>query len=96
MVDMTPEAKRIRGEDARNLLENKLLKGAFSSVDEYLNNAALSCSPDDKDKAQRIILSKQLLAAIQREIRKVVDDGEIAKIQIAELEQRKGLRRFIR
>lgn len=96
MVDMILEHKRIRGEDARNLLENSLLKGAFSAVDEYLNSAALSCSPDDKDKAQRIIISKQLLAAVQREIRRVVDDGEIAKVQMAEIEQRKGIRRFIR
>jgi hypothetical protein len=93
---MSPESKRIRGEDARALLENKLLKGAFSAVDEFLNNAALSCAPDDKDKAQRIILSKQLLAAIQREIRRAVEDGEIAKVQLAEIEQRKGLKKFFR
>lgn len=93
---MTPESKRIRGEEARQLLENKLLKGAFSAVDEYLNSAALSCPPDDKDKAQRIILSKQILAAIQREIRRVIDDGEIAKVQLAEIEHRKGIRKLFR
>lgn len=93
---MNHEERRISGAEARQLLENKHLKEAFAAVDEYLNSQALACSPDDATKAQRIVISKQLLAAIKREIERKVQDGDVAEIQIQEIEQRRGLRRFIR
>lgn len=93
---MTPETRKFRGEDAKQLIDNLMLKAAFSAVGSHLDAAALSCPPDDKDKAQRIILSKQLLAAIEREIRRVIEDGEVAKVQLSEIEQRRGLKRFLR
>lgn len=93
---MTPEDRRIRGADAQALLNNKLFKEAFEAVDGYIEAQALSCKPDDKDMAQRLILSKQLLRAIEREIRRQVEDGAVAEVQIQEINQRRGLRRFIR
>jgi len=93
---MTPEARRIRGNDARQLLDNKLLKEAFAAVGAYVDGQAMSCPPDDATRAQRIIISKQLLAAIIREITRVVEDGEVATIQISEIEKARGLRRFVR
>lgn len=93
---MTPDQRRIKGEEARQLLEHPMLRDAFAAVDDYLNQAALSCQPDDAGKAQRIVISKQLLQAIRREIARKVDDGEIAKVQMRELEQQRGIRRFIR
>lgn len=92
----TPESRKIRGREAKQLLDNPMLKAAFAAVDEYLNQSALACSPDDATKAQRIIISKQLLQAIKREILRKIEDGEVAEIQIAELAQRGVLRRFIR
>lgn len=93
---MTPEERRIHGQDARSLLDNSLFKRAFSAVDTYLDQQALACPPDDGVMAQRIILSKQLLAAIRREVERVVQDGEIASVQITELERKRGLSRFMR
>lgn len=93
---MTPEQRRIAGAEAAQLLENKHLKAAFAAVDEYLNGQALTCSPDDAEKARRIINCKQLLAAIKREITRKIEDGEVADIQIHELETRRGLRKFLR
>lgn len=92
----TPEQTRIHAAEARQLLENKHLKEAFSAVDQHLNDAALSCNPDDKEKAQRIIISKQLLQAVKREIVRKIEDGDVAEIQMAEIERRKGLRIFQR
>lgn len=86
----------IIGNEARQLLENKHFVDAFESVDYYLNQVALSCDPDNKDKASRIVISKQLLAAIKREIERKVEDGEMANIEISELERKKGLLRFMR
>ena len=93
---MTPEKRRILGADARQLLENPLLKEAFSKVGDYIEQQALSCAPDDTARAQRIVISKQLLAAIRRELVRVVEDGEVAVIQIDAIDKARGLRRFMR
>lgn len=94
MVDL--EQQRIRGEDAKALLENRLLKDAFERVGSYIEQKALSCDAGDKDRAALILTSKQILAGIKREIERVVEDGEIAKIQIDQLEKRSILRRIAR
>lgn len=93
---MTPEERKFRATDAKQLLDNKLFKEAFSKVGEYLESAALSCDPDNPAKTQRIVISKQLLAAIQREITRIIKDGEIAEIQLREIENRGLLSRFRR
>lgn len=94
--DLSPEQRRILANEARQLLDNKHFKEAFSAVDAYLESQAIGCSPDDKDKAQRIVLSKQLLQAIRREIMRQLDDGFIAEVQMAEIERKRGLLRFMR
>lgn len=86
---MTPQERQFRATDAKQLLENKLFVEAFDAVESHLDMAALTCDPDNKDKAQRIVISKQLLAAVKREITRIVNDGTMAEVQIAELEQRK-------
>lgn len=93
---MTPEARKFRATDARQLLENPLFVEAFSAVEKQLNMAALSCSPDDATKAQRIVITQQLLAAVKREITRVVDDGKVAEIQLSELETKKKFALFRR
>ena len=93
---MTTEDRIFRATDARQLLENQLFVEAFAAVANHLNMAALSCEPDNKDKAQRIIISQQLLAAVKREITRIVQDGEVAQVQIAELEKKRGLAIFRR
>lgn len=96
MKQLSAEDRRIRGNDARHLLDNPLFKEAFAAVNDYLESAAMSCNPDDAEKARRIVISKQLLAAVKREITRVVEDGVVADVQISEIEARRGLRRFIR
>jgi hypothetical protein len=93
---MTPEQTRFIAEDAKQLLDNKMLKEAFEAVSSYIDQQALSCEPDNKDRAQRIVLSKQLLAGIKREIYRHVESGQVANIQIAELEKKKRAFPFMR
>ena len=71
------EARKFRAQDAKQLLENPLL------------SASMTCEPDNKDKAQRIVISHQLLAGIKREITRIVQDGNIADVQLSEIEQKK-------
>lgn len=94
---MTPEARKFAAADAKALLENRLFRQAFAGVADYLDSQALGCDPDNAAKAQRIVIAKQLLAGIKREIERVVEDGVVANIQIDQLEQKRGvLRRLIR
>lgn len=93
---MTPEEATFRAEDARQLLDNKMLQEAFSAVADYIDQQALSCEPDNKERAQRIVLSKQLLAGIKREIYRHVEYGQVANIQLAQLEKKKIFTAFRR
>lgn len=79
------------GNEAKHLLDNKLFKGAFGAVAGYLEQKTLTCDPDNKDQAQRIVISKQLLYAVKREIERQVETGMIAEVQMSEFEQKQSL-----
>ncbi len=93
---MSLESEKFAAADAKALLDNPLFKSAFGAVADYLEAKALTCEPDNKDMAQRVILSKQILAALKREIQRVVDNGVVADIRIAELERKKRFPLFQR
>lgn len=86
---MTPEQRNFRGEDARQLLANPILKEAFKTIGEYVDAQILSCDVNDKERAQRVVIAKQILAGIKREIERQVEDGEIARVQMAEIEKKR-------
>lgn len=86
---MTPEETKIRATEAKHLLDNRLFKEAWDALAGYLESKAETCDPDNAEQARRIILTKQLLAGLKREFERVVNDGHIAAIQIAELERQK-------
>jgi hypothetical protein len=88
---MTPEDRLFRATDAKQLLENKLFVEAWDAVENHLHMAALTCDPDNAEKARRIVISQQLLAAVKREIQRVVNDGAVAEVQISELEQKRSM-----
>jgi hypothetical protein len=82
--------------DAKNLLENQLFKDAFKAVGEYIEQKALSCDPDNKEAAQRVVISKQILAGIKREIERQVETGLIAEVKLSEIEKKRAFRMFQR
>jgi tellurite resistance protein len=92
----SPQQRRIVGAEAQQLLDNKHFREALEAVDAYLAETARQCDPDNKEKAQRVVISMQLLEAIKREILRKVEDGEMARIEIHELERRKRPLRFER
>jgi hypothetical protein len=94
--DATPEQRRIISNEARQLLENKHFREAFGAVDAAIEMQASSCDPDNKDKAQRIIIAKQMLLAVRREILRKLDDGWMAEAQIVEIENARKRARFVR
>jgi hypothetical protein len=92
----SPEQRRVVGIEARQLLENSHFRDAFDGVAESLHQVALSCDPDNKEKAHRVVLAQQLLEAVKREIIRKVEDGEMAEFEMSELERGKKLRVFQR
>jgi len=86
---MSLEQRRLDGDKAKELLDNPLLQAALGRVGYYIEQQAAACDPDNKDMAQRVIISKQIYLAIRREFERAVEDGEIARIQIAQIEKRK-------
>ena len=94
---MTPQDRQIRAQEAKHILDHPIFADAFNAVDGHIDAMALSCDPDDAEKARRIVISKQLLAAVKREIVRLINDGVVAEVQLSELEQKKrnwlGIRR---
>lgn len=88
---MSSEQAIIRGAQARDLLDNPLLKEAFAAIERHLDQQALSCDPDNKDQAQRIIIARQIAAGIKRELVRVIEDGSIAQVRLNEITKKRGL-----
>lgn len=88
---MSNEAKKFRAEDAKALLSNALFIQAFKGVDDYLEARLQMCDAADRDATQRVVIAKQLLSSIKREIERVIEDGVIADIRIAEVEKKRFL-----
>ena len=86
---LSPERRRIIGAEAAQSLRDPHWNAAFKEVDEYLDKVALACDPDNKEKAQRIVISKQLLQSIRQALVRKSEDGEAAKIEIEKLEPRR-------
>ena len=80
----------------RQLLENPMFVEAWAAVEKHLNMQALTCDSDNAQKALRIVISQQLLAGVKREIQRIVTDGMVAQVQIAELEQKRRFSVFKR
>jgi hypothetical protein len=93
---MTPEQRQSQAIAARQFTENPLFKAMFEGVADALESKALSCDPNDKDRAADIIRCKQLLVAMRREIERRAEDQEFAAFEIAQLEKRSKVRDFIR
>ena len=96
MSHVSPESRKFKATDAKQLLENPMLQEAFTAVEKHLSDAELMCDPDNAAKALRIVISKQLLAAIKREITRVIQDGSVAEVQMQEIETKKRFSVFKR
>jgi hypothetical protein len=92
----SPEQRRTIGVEARQLLENHHFKEALEAIDGNLVAQAKGCDPDDKDKCQRVVIAMQIAEGIKREIVRKIEDGDMAQIEIRELERKNKPLRFIR
>lgn len=86
----------VRASRARELLSNELFKDAFEKVEKYIDERSYACSPTDKETATSIIISKQILRALKREIERAIENGKIASVKIEQLERSNIQRMFQR
>lgn len=88
--------RRVSANEARQVLDNHHFKEAFAAVADYIEAQAMACDPNQTERAARIILAKQLLEKVRRELVRKMEDGDMAEVQIAEIERKRGLLRFVR
>lgn len=92
----SPQQRRVIGAEAKQLLENKHFREAFSAVETRVIESAKSCDPNKPDHAQNIVITLQLLEAVKREIVRKIEDGEMAKIELDEIEKKTRKSVFLR
>jgi hypothetical protein len=94
--ELTADQRRIMASEAVTVLQNRHFQWAWQALDEYLNAKALSCDGKDREQAQLIVVSKQLLHGLRREFERRAEDGYMAQVEIEQLERRSRMARLVR
>ena len=76
-------------QEGKRIIDSEPFKKAMSRLDDHLDMQLFSCDPDNKEKAQRVVLAKQIFKGIHREFERLLQEGEVAKIQLDELNAKK-------
>lgn len=78
---MTEGEEIRRGEEARLLLENPLLKNAIKSVKDGIVNSLTTSALGDEILHNRLAIALQLLTQIEKQITTHMETGKMAAIQ---------------
>lgn len=92
----SPDQRRILGNEASQVLENRHFREAWDALSQHIDAGIRACDADDKDRAQRLVISKQLLYGLRREFIRKMEDGYMASVEISEVERRRRVPRFER
>jgi len=74
----------IRGEAAKQLLDNPLLQEAFIAVEANLVKALTDSPMGDEKTHNRLAIALQLLKQIEKSITLHIETGKMAQIQVEE------------
>ena len=97
--DATPDQRRIRANEARQVLENRHFIAAWDALNATIEAKALSCdtlTDEGKRQAAGIVSAKQLLHGLRREFERKLDDGYMAEAELDEIARRRQRLRFQR
>jgi hypothetical protein len=72
-----------RGQAAKELLENPLLSETLGNLRADLLGQIASASLSDKDSHTRLVMAVQMSGAIERHLKKMINEGGIAAEAIA-------------
>jgi hypothetical protein len=68
------------GEEARQLMENRIFRQAVEKVEENIVNAMKRAAVNDEVLCNRLVISLQLLNQIVKGIETVIQTGKMAEI----------------
>lgn len=89
MSERDPYGDSRRGAEARALLENPVLVGAFEALETEYLKAWRESKPADQEERERLWLAVGILNEIKRHLRIVVDAGAVAKRDLDKISGRK-------
>lgn len=72
--------KEQKAKDAQALLDNPVFRDALAALRERLDSRALQVKTTDVAEAQDVIRCKQLLAGIERELKRFIAYGKVQSI----------------
>lgn len=78
------ESERLRGAEAKQLLENKFLKEAFDAAEKSILDQMDEVNIRDVDMHTRLILARKTVASVRRYIERVIETGQMAELQLQE------------
>lgn len=74
----------VMGEEARQLLENPVLIGAFEAVRTGIVSGMTQSAMGDEKTHNRLVIALQLLNQIEKQLKDIVDTGKMANLQLQE------------
>ena len=78
---MTLDQEIQRGEEARRLMAEPMLSGAFDTVEKGLIEAMRRVAMGDKDTQHELVLSLQILHRVKGYMVEAMETGKLARIQ---------------
>ena len=79
----------VKGNDAKHLLDNPILKEAFDQVAEHLEERMLSIKSVDVRDCQDIVRTTQILTALERAIYSFIENGKFAQAELNAISKEK-------
>lgn len=87
----------LKAQDAEKVLNNPAWKDAWSSMHKSLDRKILNCDTiENKNQAADIVRCKQLLDELEREFTLLIENGQMAAIEIKDAKKSKVERVFNR
>ena len=91
MTTPTAEEYRIIGLDAQQLKSNKAFRMVLDQAKEYITSKELNCDLDDSSKAARLILMRQTIALIERQLESIINNGIISQNYLDSVAEKKNV-----
>jgi hypothetical protein len=78
------EVERIRGAEAKQLLDNKYLKEAWDAAERSILDQMDEVNLRDTDMHTKLIMARKVLTSVKKYLERMVQTGEMATLQLKE------------
>lgn len=82
------DTERIRAAEVAQLLENKYFKEAIDAVETSILDQMDQVSARDAEMHTRLIITRQCMNALKAYLHRVIQTGDMAKMQIAQAKKK--------